>query len=97
MTLRSANETYTETITALASIYDISLDANATFDGDIDNFSVRKSTNSLPTGFKPKKVWAGGILQTEGTDFDVTYDGFIYGISFFIEPATNVQVEGVLS
>ena len=64
---------------------------------NIDNVFLRKSTNSLQTGFKPNKVWVAGVLQSEGTDYDVTYDGFIYGISFFIEPATNVQVEGVQS
>jgi len=91
---RTSAGTYTQTLSTTAGGQYAQFYAWNTGSYSIDNLFVRESTDKLPMGFKPKKVWAGGMLQEEGTDYDVTFDGFLYGISFFIEPATNIQVEG---
>lgn len=44
---------------------------------------------SLDRGWKPKFVYVNGALFREGTleDYTVSYDGFIYTVSFAVAPA----------
>ncbi len=45
---------------------------------------------TLPSGWKPKFVYVDGSLRRPGTgeDYTVSFDGFIYTVSFAVAPAT---------
>ena len=45
---------------------------------------------TLPSGWKPKFVYVDGSLSRPGTgeDYTVSFDGFIYTVSFAVAPAT---------
>ena len=53
----------------------------------------------MPRGWQPLHVFDGGSLQKEGSgdDYEVTYDGFIYTVSFAVAPANlnNIGIIGV--
>lgn len=44
---------------------------------------------ALPRGWRPKFVYVDGALRRPGTgeDYTVTYDGFIYSLTFAVAPA----------
>ena len=44
----------------------------------------------LPRGWKPKFVYVDGALRRPGTgeDYTVSFDGFIYTVTFAVAPAT---------
>ncbi len=44
----------------------------------------------LPRGWKPKFVYVDGTLRRPGTgeDYTVSFDGFIYTVTFAVAPAT---------
>ena len=54
---------------------------------------------AMPRGWQPLHVFDGGSLQKEGSgnDYEVTYDGFIYTVSFAVAPANlnNIGIIGV--
>ena len=54
---------------------------------------------AMPRGWQPLHVFDGGSLQKEGSgdDYEVTYDGFIYKVSFAVAPANlnNIGIIGV--
>jgi len=55
----------------------------------------------LQSGWRPQSVYVAGVRKFEGatSDYTITYDGFIYGVSFAVAPAlgtNNVVIEGVL-
>jgi len=43
----------------------------------------------MPRGWKPKFVYVNGLLKRIGTgeDYSVSYDGFLYTVTFFVAPA----------
>ena len=45
---------------------------------------------ALPSGWRPKFVYVDGSLRRPGTgeDYTVSFDGFIYTVSFAVAPAT---------
>ena len=55
--------------------------------------------SAMPRGWQPLHVFDGGSLQKEGSgdDYEVTYDGFIYTVSFDVPPASlnNIGIIGV--
>ena len=71
---------------------------------NVDNVSVYTSDGTdvaftMPKGWKPLHVYDDGALQKEGSgdDYEVTYDGFIYTVSFAVAPANlnNIGIIGV--
>ena len=44
---------------------------------------------TLPRGWKPKFIYVDGALRRPGMgeDYTVTYDGFIYSLTFTVAPA----------
>ena len=52
---------------------------------------------AMPRGWQPLHVFDGGSLQKEGSgdDYEVTYDGFIYTVSFAVAPA-NLNNIGII-
>ena len=49
------------------------------------------TTFALPRGWKPKFAYVGGAIKRPGTgeDYTVTYDGFIYSLTFTVAPGTS--------
>ena len=49
-----------------------------------------QTTFTLPRGWKPKFVHVDGALRRPGTgeDYTVSFDGFIYTVTFAVAPAT---------
>lgn len=49
---------------------------------------------ALPRGWEPLHVFDAGSLQKEGDadDYTVTYDGFIYTVSFAVAPADGNDI-----
>ena len=45
---------------------------------------------ALPSGWKPRFVYVDGALRRPGTgeDYTVSFDGFIYTVTFTVAPAT---------
>ena len=56
------------------------------FDGD-----GTETTFVMPKGWKPKFVYALGLLKRPGDleDYTVSYDGFIYSVVFAVAPAVG--------
>lgn len=48
------------------------------------------TTFTIPRGWKPKFAYVAGALKRPGTgeDYTVSYDGFVYSVTFAVAPST---------